>query len=185
MTLSPPNTPRLVAAISGCMKWPAIHSSDTRGTFSKVLSAPIRSAMGYDFHVREIFWNRSREGVIRGMHLQLPPHEGAKVIWVTAGKVRDVVIDLRVSSPTYRQHVAFEMDNTSGLLFIPVGCANGFEVLSSEAVVNYAQECDYAPDSDSGVRWDSFGCQWNSLSPVVSARDSELPPLETFDSPFS
>jgi len=173
-----------VTAVAGCVKWPAIHSSDLRGSFSKVLSASIRSEMGYDFQVREIFWNRSRQGVIRGMHLQVPPHEGAKVVWVTAGQVRDVVVDLRRSSPTYRQHVVFEMDSSSGLLFIPVGCANGFEVLSSEAVVNYAQECDYAPDSDSGVRWNSFGCHWLSQSPIVSERDVALTSLDGFDSPF-
>ena len=181
---SPQNTPKVVAEIPGCLRWPAIHSADSRGIFSKVLSAPIRFSMGYDFQVREIFWNRSRRGVIRGMHLQLPPHEGAKVIWVTAGQVRDVVVDLRQGSPTYRQHVAFDMDSSSGLLFIPVGCANGFEVLSDEVVVNYAQECDYAPDSDSGICWDSFGCHWKSVSPIVSQRDTALPTLEGFESPF-
>lgn len=185
MTNTSPNIPQLVRELDGCMRWPAIHSSDSRGSFSKVLSAPIRSTMGYDFTVREIFWNRSRQGVIRGMHLQLPPHQGAKVVWVTAGEIRDVVVDLRPSSPTFRQHCVFEMDSSSGLLFIPVGCANGFEVLSNEAVVNYAQECDYVPMSDSGVRWNSFGCQWRTNVPVVSDRDMTLPTLETFDSPFA
>lgn len=170
--------------IPGCTRWPAIHSADERGSFSKVLSAPIRSSMGYDFHVREIFWNRSRRGVIRGMHLQLPPFQGAKVIWITAGRIRDVVVDLRSNSPTYGKHVVFEMDNTTGLLFIPVGCANGFEVLSEEAVVNYAQECDYAPESDSGVRWNSFGCEWTAQVPIISQRDMSLPMFNEFESPF-
>ena len=173
-----------VSSIADTVRWPAIHASDARGSFSKVLSAPIRSTMGYDLNVREIFWTKSRIGVIRGMHLQLPPHEGAKVVWVTAGVIRDVVIDLRPSSPTFRKHSVFEMTSSSGLLFIPVGCGHGYEVLSEEAVVNYAQECDYAPESDSGVRWDSFGCEWLTKLPIVSERDAALPTLADFNSPF-
>ena len=173
-----------VSEIPGSVRWPAIHSSDSRGMFSKVLSAPIRSTMGYDLNVREIFWTSSKRGVIRGMHLQLPPHQGAKVVWVTAGEIRDVVIDLRASSPTYQKHCVFEMNSSSGLLFIPVGCGHGYEVMSDEAVVNYAQECDYAPASDSGVRWNSFGCQWLTKSPIVSDRDGVLPLLDEFNSPF-
>ena len=178
------NIPQLVPQLNGCMRWPAIHSSDRRGRFSKVLSAPIRSAMNYDFSVREIFWSTSQRGVIRGMHLQVPPHEGAKVVWVTAGEIHDVVVDLRPDSPTFRQHSSFVMNQESGLLFIPVGCAHGFEVMSDEAVVNYAQECDFHPQSDSGIRWDSFGCAWSTQNPIVSDRDAVLPSLDDFVSPF-
>ena len=178
-------TEHRVPDIAGSVRWPAIHASDTRGSFSKVLSAPIRSTMGYDLNVREIFWTKSRFGVVRGMHLQLPPHEGAKVVWVTAGAIRDVVVDLRPSSPTFQKHCVFEMTSSSGLLFIPVGCGHGYEVLSEEAVVNYAQECDYAPESDSGVRWNSFGCEWLTQHPIVSERDAALPTLADFNSPFA
>ena len=174
-----------VPEIPGSMRWPAVHASDLRGSFSKVLSAPIRATMGYDLDVREIFWTKSHKDVIRGMHLQLPPHEGAKVVWVTTGAIRDVVIDLRPSSPTFKKHCVFEMNSSSGLLFIPVGCGHGYEVLSEEAVVNYAQECDYAPESDSGVRWNSFGCEWLTQHPIVSERDAALPTLADFNSPFA
>jgi len=184
MTSNASNTPKLVAQLDGCMRWPAIHSSDRRGRFSKVLSAPIRSAMSYDLSVREIFWSTSVRGVIRGMHLQVPPHEGAKVVWVTSGEIHDVVVDLRPNSPTFRQHSSFVMNQGSGLLFIPVGCAHGFEVMSDEAVVNYAQECDFEPQSDAGIRWDSFGCAWTTKNPIVSDRDAILPSLDDFVSPF-
>lgn len=173
-----------VSEIPGCIKSPVAHTSDPRGSFSKVLSTPIRSSMGHDFNAREIFWSRSRRGVIRGMHLQLPPYEGAKLVWVTIGEIRDVVVDLRPSSPTFRQHCTFEMNPASGPLFVPVGCAHGFEVLSDEAVVNYAQECDYSPASDSGIRWNSFGCEWLTKDPIVSDRDASLPLLDEFVTPF-
>lgn len=184
MTSHALNVPKLVPQLIGCMRWPAIHSSDRRGRFSKVLSAPIRAAMEYDFSVREIFWSTSQRGVIRGMHLQVPPHEGAKVVWVTAGEIHDVVVDLRPGSPTYRQHTSFVMKQSSGLLFIPVGCAHGFEVMSEEAVVNYAQECDFDHKCDAGIRWDSFGCDWSTKNPIISDRDMVLPTLEEFVSPF-
>jgi dTDP-4-dehydrorhamnose 3,5-epimerase len=174
-----------VSEIPGSLRWPAIHASDLRGSFSKVLSAPIRSTMGYDLEVREIFWTSSKSGVIRGMHLQVPPHEGAKVVWVTIGTIRDVVLDLRSSSPTYGKYCVFEMSSSSGLLFIPVGCAHGYEVLSAEAVVNYAQECDYESSSDSGIRWNSFGCEWLTKDPIVSERDAALPSLGEFLTPFA
>ena len=119
------------------------------------------------------------------MHLQLPPNVGAKVVWVTTGLIRDVVIDLRPSSDTFQKHCRFEMSSASGLLFIPIGCAHGYEVLSSEAVVNYAQGCDYVPESDSGIRWNSFGCAWQTEAPIVSNRDAALPLLADFESPFA
>lgn len=175
----------LVSDISGCFLTPVKHASDLRGSFSKVLSTPIRTEMGYEFDAREIFWSRSCCGVIRGMHLQLPPHEGDKLVWVTSGQIRDVVVDLRSSSPTYRQHCIFEMNSESGPLFVPIGCAHGFEVLSDEAVVNYAQECDYSPECDSGIRWNSFGCEWLTREPIVSERDAELSLMDEFRSPFA
>jgi dTDP-4-dehydrorhamnose 3,5-epimerase len=149
------------------------------------MSASIRSDFKEDFNVREIFWNRSRLGVIRGMHLQLRPHAGTKVVWVTSGEIRDVVLDLRPSSPTFLKHCVYKMTSLSGLLHVPVGCAHGFEVLSDDAVVNYAQECDYSPASDSGIRWNSFGCEWLTEDPIVSDRDASLPLLDEFVTPFS
>jgi dTDP-4-dehydrorhamnose 3,5-epimerase len=173
-----------VSEIAGCSKSPTTHTSDRRGSFSKILSTPIRAAMEYDFNAREIFWSRSRRGVVRGIHLQLPPHAGAKFVWVTFGEIRDVVLDLRVTSPTFGKHCVIEMSSASGPLFVPVGCAHGFEVLSDEAVVNYAQECDYSPASDSGIRWNSFGCEWLTKDPIVSDRDASLPLLDEFVTPF-
>lgn len=177
-------TERQVAEISGCVQWSPILSSDSRGTFSKVLFDSVRSSKDYSMEIQEIFWTNSKYGVIRGMHLQLPPNEGSKLVWVTSGVIRDVILDLRPSSPTFQRYCTLELNATTGLLHIPIGCAHGYEVLSSEAVVNYAQDCDHVPASDSGVRWNSFGCDWITAKPIVSQRDAALPMLHEFVSPF-
>jgi len=157
---------------------------DSRGSFSKVLSTSLQQTAGLEFRPRELFWSRSESGVIRGMHTQLPPHAGAKLVWVSQGEVRDVVLDLRIGSATYGTCLVTMLDDSSGGLFVPTGCAHGFEVLSAEAVVNYAQEVDYAPTHDSGIAWNSFSFGWMTANPTLSERDRCLPRFSDFESPF-
>lgn len=67
---------------------------------------------------------------------------------------------------------------------IPAGCANGFEALTNDTIVNYAQEQDFDANKEAGIRWDSFGCSWLTAEPVISKRDQRLPRLSEFESPF-
>lgn len=157
---------------------------DSRGSFSKVLSTQLQQTAGLEFSPRELFWSRSERGVIRGMHTQIPPHAGAKLVWVSQGEVRDVVLDLRIGSATFGSCFGTILDDSSGGLFIPKGCAHGFEVLSEVAVVNYAQDVDYAPTHDSGIAWNSFSFDWMTTNPMLSERDRMLPRFSEFDSPF-
>lgn len=157
---------------------------DLRGSFSKVLSTQSQQAAGIEFLPRELFWSRSERGVIRGMHTQLPPYAGAKLVWVSRGEVRDVVLDLRIGSSTFGCCLVTILDDSSGGLFIPAGCAHGFEVLSEEAVMNYAQDVDYAQTHDSGIAWNSFSFHWMTTNPKLSERDRNLPQFSQFDSPF-
>lgn len=157
---------------------------DARGNFSKVFSTELQARVGISFVPREIFWSRSYCGVVRGMHTQLPPHAGAKLVWVSQGQVRDVVLDLRRDSETYGNCLVSILDDSSGGLYIPQGCAHGFEVLSDQAVVNYAQDVDHAPAHDSGIAWSSFSFDWVTQNPIVSDRDKDLPLFSEFSSPF-
>jgi dTDP-4-dehydrorhamnose 3,5-epimerase len=157
---------------------------DARGSFSKVLSTQLQEQAAITFVPRELFWSRSCYGVVRGMHTQLPPHAGAKLVWVSQGQIRDVVLDLRRDSETYGSCLVSVLDDSTGGLYIPQGCAHGFEVLSDIAVVNYAQDVDYVPAHDSGIAWNSFSFEWATQSPIVSDRDRDLPLFSDFSSPF-
>lgn len=155
---------------------------DGRGAFVKVIGEG-DCADEEPFVPSEMFWSRSSAGVFRGMHVQLPPHDGRKLVFVVSGTVRDFVVDLRVGSPTFGVVLEVELDEWSGGLLIAEGCAHGFEAVS-EAVVVYGQETFHAPEADSGVLYSSAGISLSTAVPVVSPRDLALPTLADFDSPF-
>jgi dTDP-4-dehydrorhamnose 3,5-epimerase len=175
----------VVVAITGCHVFNQGVHRDVRGSFSKIMSTQLQESAGIRFVPRELFWSRSQCGVIRGMHTQLPPYSGAKLVWISHGQIRDVVLDLRVDSTTFGACLDLLLDDSSGGLYIPQGCAHGFEVLSEVAVVNYAQDVDYSPTHDSGVAWNSFSFEWQTPSPTISERDRQLPVFSEFSSPFT
>lgn len=158
-----------------------IHS-DFRGYFSKVTAQlpPDQDPLRID----EIYWSESHESVVRGLHFQLPPFHGRKIVFVTQGQVRDFVLDMRVGSPTFHKHHEVLLSRDSGALLIPAGCAHGFEVLSGPAIVNYAQEGFYNKDFDSGILVNSTSISIQTLDPEFSERDLQLPALSEFTSPF-
>lgn len=157
---------------------------DTRGSFVKVLGEGDWGDQA-PFIAREVFWSRSNRGVFRGMHVQLPPHDGRKLVFVVAGSVRDFVADLRVGSPTEGRVLEMPLDERSGGLLIPEGCAHGFEALEGGSVVIYGQEAFYSSEHDSGILYSSAGIELANARSVISSRDRELTPLDSFVSPFT
>jgi len=157
-------------------------SRDIRGTFTKILSGEFGGQDG--FHVDEVFWSRSDKGVLRGMHVQIPPKAGRKIVFLTSGRVRDFIVDLRVGSPWLGRLWETQLAEDSGALLIPAGCAHGFEALTDGVTMVYLQEGTYDSATDTGVRWDSVGVIPMADKPVVSERDQGLVPLSEFDSPF-
>ena len=103
---------------------------------------------------------------------------------VTSGRVRDFVLDLRRGSPWFGRLWEGKVSDRDGALLIPAGCAHGFEALSDEVTMVYLQEGSYNEASDTGVLWSSTGLVPHTTDPTVSIRDSQLPPLQQFDSPF-
>lgn len=174
-----------VGAMHGCHILKLGVHRDQRGSFSKVLSSQLQEQAEISFKPRELFWSRSSQGVVRGMHIQLPPHAGSKVVWVSHGEIRDVVLDLRIDSASYGACLVSHLDDSSGGIYIPIGCAHGFEVLSDLAVVNYAQDVDHVPTHDSGIAWNSFQFDWLTQNPIMSDRDKNLPIFSKFASPFT
>lgn len=163
---------------------PSIHR-DERGEFVKMYHRSNFADLGINFNVAEEFFSTSRKGVVRGMHLQLPPAAHTKVVFCLEGSVQDVVVDLRRSSPTFGRAYAVELnDRNRHALFIPPGFAHGFLTLSNVAVMYYLSDAEHAPASDAGIHWNSFGFSWNVSAPILSLRDQQLPALADFASPF-
>lgn len=163
---------------------PFIHR-DPRGDFVKPYHEEDFQQLGIHFQMKEEFFSTSTSGVIRGMHFQLPPHAHQKLVYCVAGRVLDVVLDLRKASPTYGKFAEIELSASNHhVIFIPVGFAHGFASVEDGSCLVYKTDAVHAPAYDGGVLWNSFGCAWPFEIPLLSQRDASLPPFSGFFSPF-
>ena len=127
--------------------------------------------------------SKSSRGVLRGLHYQKGACSQAKLVRVIKGRVLDVAVDIRRSSPTFGQHIMVELsEENKRQFFIPRGFAHGFLVLSDEAIFTYKVDNPYAPQADGGIRWNDpeLGIEW----PIVADEVLTLPFLkdaELFD----
>lgn len=176
----------LKTGIEGCFEILPFDLKDHRGRFVKPYHRDDFKEAGLDFTIAEEFYSVSKRGVLRGLHFQLPPKDTLKGVTCLSGSIFDVVVDLRLNSPTYRHHFSIELTEEKGnMLFIPKGLAHGFCALSQDALVLYMCSEVYSPEHDTGIHWDSAGIKWPVKNPVVSDKDNELIPLAQFKSPFS
>jgi dTDP-4-dehydrorhamnose 3,5-epimerase len=158
---------------------------DSRGNFVKPFHEDQLAAHGIAMTVREEFFSTSAKDVLRGMHFQIPPHAHQKLIYCITGKVLDVLLDLRKSSPTYGHSVGIELSAaTRDVLHIPVGFAHGFVSLMNDSCLVYKTDAVYSKDHDLGLAWDSFGFNWPIENAVISGRDLRHLPFAAFESPF-
>ena len=133
--------------------------------------------------------SKSSFGVLRGLHFQKGAAAQAKLVRVIKGKVLDVAVDIRKSSPTFGKHVMVELsEENKRQFFIPRGFAHGFLVLSEEAIFTYKVDNPYAPQSEAGIRWDdpALAIQWpiDPQKVQTSEKDLEQPSFkdaEVFD----
>jgi len=170
--------------LSGCVELQPARHADNRGHFVKTVHAEWFAAHGFRSDFAESFYSASKAGVLRGLHLQLPPNDYAKLVYCIQGAVLDAIVDLRSNSPTYGKYVLIELDSTKcNQVYIPAGMAHGFYACC-DAVMMYHVTKMHVPVSDAGVRWDSVGIPWGHSKPVISARDADLPTLACFKSPF-
>jgi dTDP-4-dehydrorhamnose 3,5-epimerase len=160
--------------------------TDDRGSFSKSFHHTVFQEHGIDFQLKESYFSISGKDVIRGMHFQLPPHHHSKVVFCPLGAILDVIVDLRVGSPTYKQWVAQILsDENHKAFYIPPGFAHGFKSLTADAVTYYLVSSEYSKEHDTGVRYDSIGFDWNVAQPIISERDMSFSTIEQFNSPFT
>ena len=133
--------------------------------------------------------SKSSKGVLRGLHFQKPPFEQAKLVRCIEGEVLDVAVDIRKNSKTYGEHVAVLLSGKNKRqLFVPRGFAHGFSVLSDSAVFAYKVDNTYAPESDSGIRYDDkeLNIDWglNKEEVQLSVKDKNLTFFKDFETPF-
>lgn len=162
------------------------HFCDERGTFHKFFSKNDFESLGLDTSFRESYYSINKKGVIRGMHFQIPPADHTKLVYVTSGRILDVVLDIRKDSPTYGKYFSVELSSdVAKALYIPKGFAHGFLSLEDNTCVHYMQTSCYDKECDCGIRYDSFGFDWKVENPLVSERDKMHPEFNDFDSPFT
>ena len=114
------------------------------------------------------------------MHFQLPPHDHDKLVYCIRGRVMDVLLDLRKSSPTYGRSFGNEISaNNHLMLYIPKGVAHGFLSLEDDSVLVYKTTTIHFPSHDAGVRWDSFGYTWPDLIANCHRSLQNAPPVIT------
>jgi len=121
--------------------------------------------------------SKSSYGVLRGLHYQKGDASQAKLVRVIKGKVLDVAVDIRKSSPTFGKHVMVELsDENKRQFFIPRGFAHGFLVLSDEAIFTYKVDNAYAPQADAGIRWNDpeLGIEWPIDPKDVQTSEKDL-----------
>ena len=149
---------------------------DERGYFFESFSEREFCAEVAECHFVQSNEVKSSYGVVRGLHFQLPPHAQSKLVRVAKGRVLDVAVDIRKSSPTFGKYVAVELSSDNHRqIFIPHGFAHGYSVLSEEAVVEYKCDSYYAPESEGAIAWDdaALAIDWQipTEKVVLSAKD--------------
>ena len=158
---------------------------DDRGLFIKIFSQETFEQYGLSSSLGEVFYSKSKKNVLRGFHIQLPPADAEKLVWVTDGTILDVTLDLRKTSATYGicYGITLSEENFKAL-YIPRGIAHSFYVLSDTATVAYQVGKVFSAAADSGILWNSVDYKWPCTSPIISARDGSLCALQSYDSPF-
>lgn len=155
--------------------------NDIRGTFTKTYNEEVFNGFDINKSFKESYYTVSKKNVIRGMHFQKPPFDHEKLVYVPKGKIIDVILDLRQDSDTYKRFISVEISESNGYsMYIPKGLAHGFKSLMDNTIAVYQVSTIYNPIYDSGIRWDSFGMDWNVKSPIISDRDKSFDGLDTF-----
>ena len=154
---------------------------DQRGYFFESFNSAAFRAAGIHADFVQDNQSFSVKGTVRGLHYQADPHAQGKLVWVAAGLVRDVVVDIRRNSPDYGNFLAIELDsNDFRMLYIPPGFAHGFSALQ-DSVFQYKCTSLYNKESERGINpLDStLNIDWGVENPIISDKDSALSGFRT------
>ncbi|MBF9234878.1 dTDP-4-dehydrorhamnose 3,5-epimerase [Microvirga alba] len=164
---------------------------DQRGFFTETYNRQAFRAVGIeDEFVQDNFSLSAEAGTVRGLHFQLAPFAQTKLVRVGRGRILDVAVDLRRSSPTYGWHVAVELSAENRLqLLVPVGFAHGFCTLEPNTEVHYKVSAHYSAAHDRGLAWNdpALGIPWpvDAGRAILSDKDTKNPLLADLQISFS
>lgn len=162
-------------AINGLRRVIIERQEDERGSFARTFSREEFARLGLASSFVQASSSRTlTAGTLRGMHIQLPPHGEAKLVRCVRGAIYDVVCDLRIGSASHLQHQSFRLhQDGNDALYIPPGCAHGFQTLVDDVEVTYAISCAYEPEMAVGLRYDdpALGIAWPSPVTCISSKD--------------
>nr|WP_211176920.1 dTDP-4-dehydrorhamnose 3,5-epimerase [Pseudonocardia acidicola] len=155
---------------------------DARGLFAAPFqSAAFRAALGFDLTVAQTNHSVSARGVIRGVHFADTPPGQAKYVYCPRGALLDVIVDVRVGSPTFGQHLAVELDASScRAVYLAEGLGHAFVALTDDTVMSYLCSTPYNPAGEHGISPldPELGLPWPSdVEPLLSEKDSTAPGL--------
>ena len=148
---------------------------DERGFFARTWCAQEFKSRGLNPNLAQcsVSFNRQK-GTLRGLHYQNEPYPEAKLVRCCSGSIYDVILDLRPTSPSYREWFAVELTAANRkMVYVPQGFAHGFQTLADETEVFYQISESYRPELAGGVRWDDpqFAIKWPVREPIISERD--------------
>lgn len=169
-----------VSGICGAFLFEPTPQVDERGFFCRTFDREVARSVGVDGEafVQDSI-SRSSKGVVRGLHIRTGDGE-AKLVRCSSGMVFDVVVDLRPSSPTYRNWESFELSGQTQItLYVPAGCAHGFQALTEPADVSYRIDREHDPSEAVAIASDDpeLAIPWPLPVTLMSARDQEAPSL--------
>jgi len=152
---------------------------DHRGAFVRLSCERTLAEHGLAGHFPQTSLSIShRRGTLRGMHYQAAPHGEVKLVRCVRGRIQDVIVDLRPTSPTYMRSASFELSaDNQRALYIPEGCAHGLLTIEDDCHVMYQISVEHVPAAARGVRWNdpAFGITWSFAPIELAARDAEYP----------
>jgi dTDP-4-dehydrorhamnose 3,5-epimerase len=152
---------------------------DERGFFARTWCEREGGGRGMNLHVAQcnVSFNK-KLGTLRGLHYQAAPFEEAKLVRCTHGSIYDVIVDLRPASPSFKRHLAAVLSaGNRRAVYVPEGCAHGFQTLEDDTEVFYQMSAPYSADHARGVRWNdpAFGIEWPAAERIMADRDRTYP----------
>lgn len=148
---------------------------DKRGYFLRAFCKEEMGRLDIDFNIVQV--NRSftkKKGTIRGLHYQTSPRQEDKIIQCLKGEVYDVLLDLRANSPTFGKWISAKLSGKNKrMILMPKGCANGFQTLTDNCLIEYFMSEYYSPENGAGIRWDDplFKIKWPIKKIFLSEKD--------------
>jgi dTDP-4-dehydrorhamnose 3,5-epimerase len=174
-------------AVKGVFRIEAEKRQDERGFFARTWCQKEFAEHGLSTRLVQSSVSFSRKkGTLRGLHYQDAPHREVKLVRCTKGSIYDVAVDLRPDSTSFLRHTAVVLSaENRSMLYIPEGCAHGFQTLEPGSEVEYQMSEFYCPECARGVRWDDpiFAIEWPPDVRTMAERDRRYPDFRTPNRP--